>query len=80
MREKSNPDETEFVMVIEKEGEWLSAHFPDLAGCFTDGHTVEELEEKAKEAVGLYLEDLRLRGRPIPEPTFRTAKIAVKAS
>ena len=59
---------------------WFSAHFPDLPGCFTDGHSVEDLQNNAQEAVGLYLENLRLRGRPIPEPTYRTAKISVKVS
>ena len=33
--------------------------FVDLQGCFSDGKTLAEAMENAKEAMGLYLEDLK---------------------
>ena len=70
----------EYVMVIEKGDIGYWAHFPDLPGCFTDGDTLEQLQDNAKEAVELYMETLRESGQPIPQPGTHTRKIAVKAS
>lgn len=40
------------------------AYCPALPGCHTSGHTYEEAN--IKEAVELYVEDLRESGKPIP--------------
>lgn len=42
---KAEPDET---------GYWIE--FPDLPGCLSEGDTIEESYEMAKEALGLYLD------------------------
>ena len=42
---KAEPDEI---------GYWIE--FPDLPGCLTEGDTIEESYEMAKEALGLYLD------------------------
>jgi predicted RNase H-like HicB family nuclease len=39
---------------------------PALPGCITEGDTVDEAMENARDAVRLYLEDLREYGEPIP--------------
>ena len=44
--------------VITKEGDSYWVQFIDLEGCFSDGCTFAEAMEHAKEAMGLYLEDL----------------------
>ena len=40
---------------------------PALPGCLTQGDTVEEALEMAKEAIELYLEEIQSRGEHIPD-------------
>jgi predicted RNase H-like HicB family nuclease len=40
---------------------------PALPGCITYGENVEEAIDMAKEAIQLYLEDLKERGESIPD-------------
>jgi predicted RNase H-like HicB family nuclease len=42
------------------------AYCPALKGCHTWGHTHEEALANIREAVELYVEDLREAGEPIP--------------
>lgn len=44
--------------IFTKEGDSYWVKFIDLEGCFSDGKTLAEAMENAKEAMGLYLEDL----------------------
>lgn len=48
----------------EKDGGY-SVSFPDLDGCFTQGDTLEEALENAREAMELTLEDV-FDGEPLP--------------
>lgn len=44
-------------IVIEKDEEgWFVGSVPELPGCHTQGKTVEELKERIREAILLYLE------------------------
>lgn len=54
-------------IIHEEEGYWVE--FPDLSGCFTNGSTLEETMEMAKEALGLYLVSLEENGQAIPAPS-----------
>lgn len=45
----------------------FSVSVPALPGCFTQGETVEEAMEMAKEAISLYIETLELEGGLIPD-------------
>ena len=57
-----------FPAIIHKEeGYWVE--FPDLSGCFTNGSTLEETMEMAREALGLYLVSLMEHGQEIPTPS-----------
>lgn len=49
----------------EQGGYWVSV--PALKGCYTQGDTLVEAIENAKEAISVYLEALQARGEPIPE-------------
>jgi predicted RNase H-like HicB family nuclease len=40
---------------------------PSLPGCITYGETVDEAIDMAKEAIGLYIEELEDRGEPVPD-------------
>ena len=42
------------------------AYCPALPGCHTSGHTYDEALANIKEAVELYVEDLRESGKAIP--------------
>lgn len=44
--------------IFTKESNEYWVEFIDLQGCFSDGKTLAEAMENAKEAMGLYLEDL----------------------
>lgn len=54
---------------LEKEEDGYSVSFPDLEGCFTQGDTYEEALEMAKDALSLYLEELRDPDWIVPKPT-----------
>ena len=43
-----------------------SVSFPDLPGCFTEGDTMEEAVDMAKDAVGIYLMQLEEDGQSPP--------------
>lgn len=49
------------------------ASCPALRGCHTWGHTAEEALANIREAVELYVEDLRATGEPIPVDPDRGA-------
>lgn len=51
----------------DEDGYWIE--FPDCEGCQTQGDTMEELMEMAKEALGLYLVSLEEDGLAIPVPS-----------
>ena len=50
----------------EEEG-GFSVVVPSLPGCFTQGETVDEAIEMAKEAISLYVEDLEENGEAVPD-------------
>jgi predicted RNase H-like HicB family nuclease len=41
---------------------------PTIAGCYSQGHTVEEAMANIREAIELCLEDMESRGEEIPDP------------
>ena len=45
----------------------FSVSVPALPGCFTQGETIEEAIEMAKEAISVYIESLEDDGEPIPD-------------
>lgn len=42
---------------------------PALPGCITQGETVKQCLERAREAIEGYIESLKASGEPIPEET-----------
>ena len=47
----------------------FTVSFPDVSGCYTEGDTLAEAIEKAKDALCLILYDLEEREESIPVPT-----------
>ena len=66
-----------YAVVIEKTATGYSAYVPDLPGCVSVGQTREEMDRNIREAIELYLDELREQGAAIPAPTTDTEYIAV---
>jgi predicted RNase H-like HicB family nuclease len=66
-----------FLVVIEKGQHSYGAYSPDLPGCVAVGDTVEEVEQRMREALLLHLEGLREDHLPLPQPTSRAEYIDV---
>lgn len=69
-----------YTMIVERDGDGYSAHFPDLPGCFTQGDTLDDLYNNAVDAIDVHIQALRDTGHPIPEPTAFAMEVGVKAS
>ncbi|NQS99418.1 MAG: type II toxin-antitoxin system HicB family antitoxin [candidate division Zixibacteria bacterium] len=50
---------------------------PALPGCYTQGETLEEAKEMAKEAIACHLESLLKNGLPIPDEDDSTANMTL---
>lgn len=59
-----------------EKGYWVEV--PALPGCFSQGATVEESMENAREAIEGYLESLAKLGEPIPEEPEREDAVVSK--
>ncbi|MBI4908900.1 MAG: type II toxin-antitoxin system HicB family antitoxin [Acidobacteria bacterium] len=66
-----------YAVVIEKTQTGYSAYVPDLPGCVSVGSTRQEMDRNIREAIELYLDELREQGAPIPDSTTDTEYIAV---
>ena len=60
---------SEYLAVIEREGDSWGAFCPDLPGVGVVGDTREEVEQLVREAIELHVKALRDAGQPVPEPT-----------
>ena len=60
---------TEYVVVIEQEGDAWGAYVPDLPGCVAAGSSRVEVEELIAEAIPLHIQSLREHGEQVPPPT-----------
>lgn len=66
-----------YAVVIEKTKTGYSAYVPDLPGCVSVGSTRQEMDRNIREAIELYLDELREQGAPIPTPTTDAEYVAV---
>ena len=66
-----------FLVVIEKGQHSYGAYSPDLPSCVAVGDTVEEVEQRMREAILFHLEGLREDHLPLPQPTSRAEYIDV---
>ena len=56
----------------------LTVTVPALPDCVTQGRTVEQALERAREAVHVHLEGLLLNGEPIPDETEHPQLLAIE--
>jgi predicted RNase H-like HicB family nuclease len=48
----------DYCMVVERDEDgWYIGSIPELPGCHTQGKTIEELAERMKEAISLYVDE-----------------------
>jgi predicted RNase H-like HicB family nuclease len=59
----------------EEGGYW--AMVAELPGCYTQGESIEEVEENVKDAIETYIAALKEAGEPLPEPAVRKLEVAV---
>ena len=52
---------------------------PTLPGCITEGDTLDQALEHARDAIRLYLEDLDAAGEPAPEEVVSLSLATVEA-
>ena len=66
-----------YAVVFEQaESNW-AAYVPDLPGCMTTGHTLEETETNIREAIEGHLRTLRDFGDPVPQPTTVAREVEI---
>ena len=70
---------TRFLILIEPTETGFSAYSPDIPGCVSTGSTSADVEANMREAVEGHLEELRLAGLPIPQPTTSAGYVDVAA-
>ena len=58
--------------IFEEEEVGYLVHFPDIPGCITEGDTMEEAFEMAKDALGLNISYMRDTKKDIPQPSKPT--------
>ncbi len=72
---------SEYLVVIEQEGESWGAYCPDLPGVGVVGDTRDEVERLIRESISFHLDALRKAGDPIPEPTaVGTTRVQIPAA
>ena len=68
-----------YLVVIEPTETGFSAYSPDLPGCIATGATEREVEREMRGAMEFHVEGLKLEGYAVPEPSTRSAYIAIAA-
>lgn len=69
---------TEYVVVIEQDGDAWGAYVPDLPGCVAAGASREEVTRLIATAIPLHVASLRAHGEAVPKPTATgTTKVQV---
>jgi predicted RNase H-like HicB family nuclease len=64
-----------YAVVIEGEPGSFSAYVPALPGCVATGRTVEQAEDRIREALRMHIESLRAHGEPVPEPSTAAVRL-----
>jgi len=60
---------TEYVVVIEQDGDAWGAYVPDLPGCVAADASREEVTQLIANAIRLHVGSLRAHGDEVPTPT-----------
>ena len=66
-----------YTVIIERTETGYSAYVPDLPGCITVGDTIDQTKTYIKEAIELYIEELKAEGKNVPEPNTVSDVISI---
>jgi predicted RNase H-like HicB family nuclease len=64
-----------YAVVIEGELGSFSAYVPALPGCVATGRTVDQTEDRIRDAIRMHIESLRAHGEPVPEPSTAAVRL-----
>jgi len=64
-----------YLVVYENGLRDLSGFAPDVPGCASTGHSLEEMRENLREALEFHLEGLALDGLPMPVASTRLVEV-----
>ncbi len=64
-----------YLVIYESGPENMSGFAPDVPGCASTGHSLEEMRTNLREALEFHLEGLTLDGQPLPLATTRMAEV-----
>ena len=72
----------QYTIILEPDSEegGYTVTVPALPGCITQGDTIEQCIERAREAITGYIESLRAEGEPVPEETERPQMITIEVA
>lgn len=66
----------EYLVFFEKSNDnTIWARVPDLDGCYSCGDSIEDAKENVRDAIALYLEDLKEDGKALPIPSLIKAEL-----
>lgn len=70
----------DYTVILEREEDGgYHAFCPALKGCHTQGDTIEQALERVREAIEVYIEDLKAEGEPIPTEDILIKSVKVAA-
>jgi predicted RNase H-like HicB family nuclease len=64
-----------YAVIIEGEPGSFSAYVPDLPGCVATGRSVEEIEDRIRDAMRMHIDSLRTHGESVPEPSTTAVRL-----
>jgi len=64
-----------YAVIIEGEGKSFSGFVPDLPGYVATGCSVDEVEARIRDAVGMHIQRLQEHGEPLPAPTTAAVRV-----
>jgi predicted RNase H-like HicB family nuclease len=64
-----------YLVIYESGPSNLSGFAPDVPGCASTGHSLEEMRANLREALEFHLEGLTLDGLPLPQATTCIAEV-----
>jgi predicted RNase H-like HicB family nuclease len=64
-----------YLVVYENGPTNMSGFAPDVPGCASTGHSLEEMRTNLRDALEFHLEALALDGDPLPVPSTRLVEV-----
>lgn len=64
-----------YLVIYEMGPNNMSGFAPDVQGCASTGHSLDEMRRNLREAVEFHLEGLALEGYPLPASTTRLVEL-----